>query len=141
MAQSSLMFKPQLLCLCCVRTAQKTSFLCCCSLVYVRNLLPSRGRCLQSHYLATGLLAIILHLNKCVSPFALTLHRPDHFRAEICIVILEKKLQRGMHRHSHVDRIPSAYSNDPGYFKCFHCFPQTLYENNWRVLERGMNTL
>jgi hypothetical protein len=39
------------------------------SLVRVRNLLPSNGRCLQSHYLATGLHATILKES------ALCLHR------------------------------------------------------------------
>jgi hypothetical protein len=42
------------------RTPRKTPFLCRCSLVNVRNLFPSRGRCLQSHYLATGLHATLL---------------------------------------------------------------------------------
>jgi hypothetical protein len=33
-----------------------------CTLVRVRNLLPSNGRCLQSHYLATGVHATLLLL-------------------------------------------------------------------------------
>jgi hypothetical protein len=36
------------------------------SLVHVRNLLPSKGRCLLSHYLATGMHATIyIHAYKC----------------------------------------------------------------------------
>jgi hypothetical protein len=38
---------------------KEEGLLCCCSIVHVRNLLPSSGRCLQGQYLETGLYATV----------------------------------------------------------------------------------
>jgi hypothetical protein len=108
-----------------VRTAQKTPFqqcFCCCvtqvphgprterrfqvsPLVRVRNLLPSNGRCLQSHYLATGLHATVfssVHQHLFISNFSgvhflLNISFLNTFR--VCFLLTrEKQVSRSLQK-------------------------------------------
>jgi hypothetical protein len=92
------------------RIAKKTRFLCCCSIAHVRDLLPSSGRCLQGHYLATGLLATVFYN-----------HHPDsHHRHWIFVYVCVALMLPEYLLYPNADGRNSVFVLPVGPILCFH---------------------